>query len=120
MTFAFDYGNTLVERGDGRPWRFGPMQALYRAVHAAGHRVLIVTHIDPQGYPSVEDAINANNEFVTGSLRENGLPWPSEIIHVTDNKIPILQREKVDLFIDDLEQWTNAATSLGITSLRLL
>lgn len=119
MKIAFDFGNTLVERGSGRPERFVKMRALWNSL-AKEHELIIITHINPAGYASPQHSIDANTTFVNESIREFQMATPAAIFHVIDDKRPILEREKPDIFVDDLDHWCNAAAKMGICTLKVV
>lgn len=96
------------------------MQQLWRTLHDAGHDLIIISYIDPRGYSSPKTAADANDRAIAEMFESCKLPRPGRVFTVTDDKLPVLLREKPGLFIDDLERWSNPASANGITTLRLL
>ena len=111
---AFDFHETLwSEHAPQR--RADLMQALYRALHAAGWRIIVLSWS-----ASPPDDRPRDTKWRHDTFAALGLPPPDKfIICYEEGKTCYLKQEKVDLLIDDNMSWINDAQKHGIFTLAL-
>ena len=120
MTIAFAFANMLANLGTNREKRFFHTRELWRNLHRAGHRMLIVDHVDKgSGWTPIDEVLQPRRDAIDYTFVFYQLPQPYGIHIVTTNIVPTLQSESVDLYIGDTRSWCDLVSKAGITSLRL-